>query len=254
MTTRSETVASDEVQSDPDPKHMRGPGPQDATGFPLTPLSMNRSWQTTGAPESSSPSLNLENKPSATRAGRKKTRLETSESVSGMAGSLLTEDGHARPSKDAALHGRFDYVLDCAKHVGFDNFDTLVSIYYTAEFEDSGLSSEQRLSRMRRLPAFLAAVRDSSTGWTQWEKQGYQDEILKSAESILGAECNKFSQSSALKDELIRIDQSDRDQSSYTTTKDDDDGRLLPGLNATIKKVLQDEVRLSHPTSCCALD
>ena len=243
-----------EVQSDLDPKHMRVTGPQDAPGFPFTPLSMNRSLQTTEGLESStpSPSLKLANKPSVTPAGRNQTRLETPDSS--MAASPRTEDTHARPSKDAALHDRFRYVLDCAKNVGFDSFDALVSRYYTADFEDSsGLSNEQRLSRMRRLPGFLAAVHDSSTGWTQWEKKGYQDEILKSAESILSAECSKFSQSGALEDELVRIDRSDQDQRSYTTLRNHDDERSLPGLNATIRNILQDKVRLFLPDACCAL-
>ena len=231
-------MACGEVPSGVDPKHMHVTSPPDVPSFPFTPLSMNSSLPRTSAPESSSPPR-LPSEPYVPRAGRSHTRLDLLESVNGIVDKSPRGQGvPARPCKAAALHDRFGYVLDQAREVGFDNFDALVSTYYTADFRNSpDLSNEQRLSRMRRLPDLLAAVRDSSTRWTQRERQGYQDEILKSGENILSAECSKFSQSNALRDEFIRISRSGQDQS------------LLPGLNAAIRNVLQDEVRLCLQTT-----
>jgi hypothetical protein len=99
---------------------------------------------------------------------------------------------------------RLEYVLNCARQAGFDSFDDLVMAYYTSEFDyASHLFFEQRQSRNRRLPNVLAEVRQSSKTWTQWERQGYCDEVLKAAESILLKEFRTFVRSSSL-EECVR--------------------------------------------------
>lgn len=237
------SIASGKGQSSVDLKRVQVTNPLDTPSFPFTPPSGNRLLPTTSVLDSSSCYLNLAGQ-SLEPAGRHQTQLETPESENDMAGSSRADATQAKPAQDATLHDRLGCVLEYAKRAGFDSFDDLASRYYTADFEDSsGLSNEQRLSRMRRLPAFLVAIHDSSSNWAKFERQAYQDEILKSAESILSAECSMFSHSRALKDELIRLGRSVQEPSSSTTVNNHNEG-LLPGLNTTIKNVLQDKVKL----------
>jgi hypothetical protein len=105
--------------------------------------------------------------------------------------SASSEDDDERatqvPDADASMEDRIGYVISCAKQVGFDSLDSLVSAYYTRPFaEVSSLSAEQRISRHRRLPQVLAQLRQQITTWTQWERTGFEDEILRTAEDICG--------------------------------------------------------------------
>lgn len=207
----------------------------------LQPL-LRKSWQATGGPAPIPSAGNAEGHSAMGRPERSQSRLENT-------GGAKMTDLHGRRtacvnSKDLSLHSRFNYVLDCAKAVGFESFDALVSLYYTANFEDSSsLSSEQRLSRMRRLPGVIAAIRDSSEGWTQWERQGYQDEILQSAESILGAEFRRFNQDSALKDDIFVLGNSrDGARGAFSPLAQHGNEPAMPGLNEAVNKI-QDQVR-----------
>ncbi|KAL9624638.1 MAG: hypothetical protein Q9160_001303 [Pyrenula sp. 1 TL-2023] len=99
-------------------------------------------------------------------------------------------------SPNATLNERLEYVLDSVQKAGFEHLDVVVSKYYTAELTDStAMASAQRLSRNRHLPRILAALREHSNTWTDWEAQGYRDEILRSAESILLKEYDKYTKS-----------------------------------------------------------
>lgn len=213
----------------------------------LQPL-LRKPWQATGVPAPIPSAGNAEGHSLAAMG-----RPERSQSRSETPGGAKTIELHGRRtasvnSKDPSLHSRFSYVLDCAKAVGFESFDALVSIYYTANFEDSSsLSSEQRLSRMRRLPGVIAAIRDSSEGWTQWERQGYQDEILQSAESILGAEFRRFNQDSALKDDIFVLESSrDGARGAFSPLTQHGNEPAMPGLNEAVNKI-QDQVRCIDP-------
>ncbi|KAL1619692.1 hypothetical protein SLS56_010024 [Neofusicoccum ribis] len=100
---------------------------------------------------------------------------------------------HAAPPKTAPLDERIEYVLECAQTAGFDSFDALASAYYTGTFDDGSLlAAEQRLSRNRRLSKLLADVFDAARGWSAWERRGFHEEILQSAEAMLVAECAGF--------------------------------------------------------------
>ncbi|KAH7042264.1 hypothetical protein B0J12DRAFT_579556 [Macrophomina phaseolina] len=97
------------------------------------------------------------------------------------------------PSKDASLDERVEYVLECAEAVGFDGLDSLAAAYYMGTFDESSLlAAEQRLSRNRRLPKVLAEVFQAAGSWSAWERRGFYEEILQSAESMLVAECSGF--------------------------------------------------------------
>lgn len=92
-----------------------------------------------------------------------------------------------------SIEESFDFVLKCARKAGFDNFDSMVSQYYTSIFdESSALAMEQRESRIQHLPALLAKLRQYSTTWSDSEYHGYHDEILKSAEKLYLRERRSF--------------------------------------------------------------
>ncbi|KAI0192133.1 hypothetical protein F4808DRAFT_379158 [Astrocystis sublimbata] len=98
-----------------------------------------------------------------------------------------------RLSTNATLDERLEYVLDSVERAGFENLDALISKYYTAELRNSpAISNTRRLSRKRHLPRILADLRESAPTWTDWEAQGYKDEILRSAESIMLEESNTY--------------------------------------------------------------
>lgn len=103
----------------------------------------------------------------------------------------ISEDG--LPTKLSSMEERFEYVLDCARRVGFETFDNMASQYYAQNFDaNSSLAMDQRVSRNRHLPAMLADIRQSSSKWSVWERRGFQDETLKTAEEICAAECRDF--------------------------------------------------------------
>jgi hypothetical protein len=147
--------------------------------------------------------------------------------------------------KEATIDDRFEYILECAKQVGFDGFDSLVAKYYTADFsDDSILSQEQRLSRNRHLPGILAELRDKSKGWTQWERQGYQSEILKAAEAIFVAECKTFRHSQNFQDEPFE-DESSKGEGGRRPSSSPGGSDRSSSSQATpaIKRTFQNEVR-----------
>ncbi|KAJ4424521.1 hypothetical protein N0V82_000845 [Gnomoniopsis sp. IMI 355080] len=102
------------------------------------------------------------------------------------------------PDAQATIEERFEYLLRCARHMGFDNFDTMAAQYYARDFNPtSALASEQRLSRKRRLPELLAELRTQSTTWSAWQRRGYEDEILRAAEAICVLEYHESSKRKA---------------------------------------------------------
>ncbi|KAJ3497226.1 hypothetical protein NLG97_g2065 [Lecanicillium saksenae] len=97
------------------------------------------------------------------------------------------------PHQFSSIEERFEYVLECARRVGFDTFDSMAAQYYGSSFDPcSSLAMDQRLSRNRHLPALLAEIRQKSSQWSVWERRAYQDEALKTAEDICAIECREF--------------------------------------------------------------
>ncbi|EKG10383.1 Basic-leucine zipper (bZIP) transcription factor [Macrophomina phaseolina MS6] len=124
------------------------------------------------------------------------------------------------PAKDASLDERIEYVLECAAAAGFDGLDSLAAAYYTGTFDESSLlAAEQRLSRNRRLPKVLAEVFHAAGAWSAWERRGFYEEILQSAESMLVAECSGFAKA-----------------------LDAQEGRSLPQDQSAIKRLFQNEM------------
>nr|C5H883.1 RecName: Full=Transcription factor radR; AltName: Full=Radicicol biosynthesis cluster regulator [Floropilus chiversii]ACM42404.1 RadR putative transcriptional regulator [Floropilus chiversii] len=93
------------------------------------------------------------------------------------------------PGHRSSLDERLEYVLERAEQVGFDNFDSLVTAYYSETFHGSSrLASEQRLSRNRRLPRVIAEIFRAASHWSAWERGGMNQEVIKSAECLLISE------------------------------------------------------------------
>ncbi|EHK17169.1 uncharacterized protein TRIVIDRAFT_227013 [Trichoderma virens Gv29-8] len=94
-----------------------------------------------------------------------------------------------QPVAQTALGERIGSIMENIQAAGFDSFDALVSAYYCDTFgEASPLANEQRLSRNRRLPKVIDDVFRATKGWSTWERRGFQEEILKTAESMLISE------------------------------------------------------------------
>lgn len=90
------------------------------------------------------------------------------------------------PSRNASLDERFETIMRHVDAAGFKSFDDLVTAYYSSTFsETSPLVIEQHLSRNRRLPKVIADVFQATNNWTPWERCGFHEEILKTAESML---------------------------------------------------------------------
>ncbi|KAI0472516.1 hypothetical protein F4859DRAFT_522417 [Xylaria cf. heliscus] len=107
--------------------------------------------------------------------------------------STFDGQGAEKLPANATLDERLEYVMDSVERAGFENLDMLLSRYYTAELRNSpAVANARRLSRKRHLPRILADLRESAANWTDWEAQGYRDEILRSAECILLEESNKY--------------------------------------------------------------
>ncbi|GJN80411.1 hypothetical protein PLIIFM63780_003937 [Purpureocillium lilacinum] len=89
-------------------------------------------------------------------------------------------------SENASLDERFSSIMKQVEAAGFESFDDLVTAYYRETFTaTSSLANEQRLSRNRRLPKVISDVFQATRDWTTWERYGFHEEILKTAEAML---------------------------------------------------------------------
>ncbi|PQK14259.1 hypothetical protein BB8028_0004g11890 [Beauveria bassiana] len=132
--------------------------------------------------------------PTSSRTGTVAPQSAISTSPWGSIATAATEVSEAgSPHQFSSIEERFEYVLECARRVGFDTFDSMAAQYYGSSFDPcSSLAMDQRLSRNRHLPALLAEIRQKSAQWSVWERRAYQDEALKTAEDICAIECREF--------------------------------------------------------------
>ena len=97
------------------------------------------------------------------------------------------------PDKNALIEVRMAYALEGAKAAGFQSFEESIVAYYTTCFDKmTSLYDQQRRSRGRRLPQLLAAWCNAARGWSDWERKGFQEEILQGTEDILAEELKAF--------------------------------------------------------------
>ncbi|KAM4059012.1 hypothetical protein HRG_008115 [Hirsutella rhossiliensis] len=97
----------------------------------------------------------------------------------------------ARPtlSGNSSLDERVGGFMQHVEAAGFNCFEDLVTAYYSDAFvETSPLAHEQYLSRNRRLPKVISDLFRATNDWSTWERRGFHDEILKTAESLLISE------------------------------------------------------------------
>ncbi|RFU76198.1 bzip transcription factor, bzip-1 [Trichoderma arundinaceum] len=153
-----------------------------------------------------------------------------------IAGSNATMRPVPQPgTQNASLDERIESIMETVQAAGFDSFDALVSAYYCDTFgEASPLANEQRLSRNRRLPKVIDDVFQATKQWSSWERRGFQEEILKTAESMLisegaGARSSLMSKITPLLD-------------SHDATNPVATAEALVNL----KRSIQDEVSKSH--------
>jgi hypothetical protein len=89
----------------------------------------------------------------------------------------------------ASVKDRLSHVLKAVDAAGFDSLDSAIIAYYKKSLdENEGLRREQRLNRIRRLPALLKELHLAAQGWSQWQRRGFEEQIIKSTEDILFAE------------------------------------------------------------------
>lgn len=97
--------------------------------------------------------------------------------------------GEPQLASSASIDARLSQVLKAVDAAGFDSLDSAVVAYYRKSSKGNDcLRQEQRLNRMRRLPALLKELHHSAQGWGQWERRNFQEQIIRSTEDILFAE------------------------------------------------------------------
>lgn len=95
--------------------------------------------------------------------------------------------------RTAPVQDRIRHIIDQASRAGFTTFDEAIEAYYIETFDETWpLHLDQRLSRNRRLPRLLGALRDASKEWSHWERRGFQEQITQGAEEILVDELDLF--------------------------------------------------------------
>ncbi|KAH7246728.1 hypothetical protein BKA59DRAFT_398320 [Fusarium tricinctum] len=117
--------------------------------------------------------------------------------------------------------------------LGFTSVDSFAETYYNSNFDESSLlAGEQSMSRKRRLPRMLSQVLDSAQSWDPWDRRGLNEEVFRTAESLLLAEGKNLDEIS-LEASINSVIQAAQCSGKATP----------PQQNATeIKKVLQNEL------------
>ncbi|PNP83728.1 hypothetical protein FNYG_02945 [Fusarium nygamai] len=105
----------------------------------------------------------------------------------------------ATPPCSWNMERKITHIVDCAKTLGFRDFDSVVTSYYTSSFEVMSRAHDmQRVSRIRGLGSVLRSIDSSAEAWPHHESQIYQAEIFKAAEHLYRAEFQRAIDSGAL--------------------------------------------------------
>lgn len=134
--------------------------------------------------------------------------LDTTSATSALAafsleGDLLTGSSSLMSDTDYTLHDlgtsvlpaeeKITHIMDYARSIGYEDFDSLATEYYTTKFPiSSNASTLQRTSRSRNLRGFLDKLHQSTQSWHEYEVHDYQNEVLKAAEGICRVEQDKY--------------------------------------------------------------
>ncbi|CRG87738.1 hypothetical protein PISL3812_04758 [Talaromyces islandicus] len=159
-----------------------------------TPLSKHGSRMSSGSPHLLDvyPDLELNQNNNSSRITSAKAG--TSSATPGIEGLSINRD-----ELPTTLSSRVATAIKAIRALGFSSLEELTAQFYTADLQDRpALADAQRISRRRGLTRILAKIREhAQDDWTEWEAQGYREEILRAAEDILGDECRRFSEEDA---------------------------------------------------------
>ncbi|KAG5977693.1 hypothetical protein E4U55_006603 [Claviceps digitariae] len=94
-----------------------------------------------------------------------------------------------KDSRNCRTEERVESVMRRAQDSGFDTFEDFATAYYNSNFNKSSpLSTEQHLSRSKRLPRVISEVYQAAESWPQWERRGFCQQILHTATAMLKSE------------------------------------------------------------------
>ena len=126
------------------------------------------------------------------------TTLSTRTSLSqhGSGASYESTDRDRPVEGSAKLSSRIASAMIVICDLGFSGIEDLTAQFYTADLHDRpALADAQRVSRRRGLTGILTKLREhAKDDWTDWEAQGYREEIIRAAEDILSDEYHRFSE------------------------------------------------------------
>ncbi|MCJ1314479.1 hypothetical protein MMC25_008161 [Agyrium rufum] len=129
------------------------------------------------------------------RARQSSVSTDHIESMTERSISKSPETTQPKTGPNSRLESRIESVLDSIHSAGFDSLESFVAEYFTADLdEDSSTKVEQSLSRSRHLRGLLSILRMSSESWSARESQGFNDEIIRSAEVIYTKEVQCLTQ------------------------------------------------------------
>lgn len=114
-------------------------------------------------------------------------------------GDLQDLDDPADPPCSWTMERKVAYLVDCSKALGFRDFDSVITSFYTDSFDImSKAHNMQRVSRIRGLASVLRTIDASAEAWPPHESHGYRAEIFKAAEHLYKAELQRAIDSGAL--------------------------------------------------------
>ncbi|KND86913.1 hypothetical protein TOPH_08461 [Tolypocladium ophioglossoides CBS 100239] len=135
-----------------------------------------------------------------------------------------------------SIDERIEAALEGLESLGFSNFDSFAEAYYSGNFDESShLAAEQGMSRKRRLPRLLSEILDAAQSWDPWERRGLNEEVLRTAESLLvseGKNIDDKSMEASISSFIQMADLAGTPQQSQS----------CPQSVATVKKTLQNEL------------
>ncbi|KAG5989466.1 hypothetical protein E4U54_004324, partial [Claviceps lovelessii] len=87
---------------------------------------------------------------------------------------------------------RVESVMRHAHDTGFDTFEDLATAYYKTELDKSSspLSTEQHLSRSKRLPRVISEVYHATESWPDWERRPFCQQLLETTAAMLRSEAS----------------------------------------------------------------
>ncbi|KAM0226808.1 hypothetical protein ACHAP5_012308 [Fusarium lateritium] len=104
------------------------------------------------------------------------------------------------PTCSWRIERKIGHLVDCAKALGFRDFDSAVMAYYTSSFDIMSQAHDmQNVSRSRGLGSVMRAINTSAETWSEHQGHVYRVEVFKAAEHLYRAELQKAIDRGALR-------------------------------------------------------